>query len=214
MTTVFAVGLTGGIASGKSLVGNLFSALGATILDADLIAREVVSPGEPALHEIADAFGAHFILVDGALDRSALRKLVFADPTARLRLEAITHPRIRRILEDRALSALGEYVIASVPLLTEAGGRSAYPWLARVLVVDAPAALQARRLEVRDSLDSGLANRMIAAQATRGDRLGIATDVLINDGDRAAMSEAVERLHAHYLCLARESRAAPQAQER
>ena len=197
----FIVGLTGGVASGKSEVTRRFQALGVAVVDADLAAREVVEPGQPALARIAERFGAGMLLADGRLDRRQLRKRVFADAQARRDLEAITHPAIRARVKAQAQAAPGPYAVVAVPLLAEAG-RAAYPWMARVLVVDAPESLQHDRLMRRDGVDEALAARMIAAQASRTVRLAIADDVILNDGDPAHLDTAVAALHARYLAAA------------
>ena len=197
----FIVGLTGGVASGKSEVTRRFQALGVAVVDADLAAREVVEPGQPALARIAEHFGAGMLLADGSLDRRQLRERVFADAQARRDLEAITHPAIRARVKAQAQAAPGPYAVVAVPLLAEAG-RAAYPWMARVLVVDAPESLQHDRLMRRDGVDEALAARMIAAQASRTVRLAIADDVILNDGDPAHLDTAVAALHARYLAAA------------
>ena len=197
----FIVGLTGGVASGKSEVTRRFQALGVEVVDADVAAREVVEPGQPALARIAERFGAGMLLADGRLDRRQLRERVFADAQARRDLEAITHPAIRARVKAQAQAAPGPYAVVAVPLLAEAG-RAAYPWMARVLVVDAPESLQHDRLMRRDGVDEALAARMIAAQASRTARLAIADDVILNDGDPAHLDTAVAALHARYLAAA------------
>ena len=198
----FAVAITGGIASGKSAVADRFARLGRVVVDADVAARDVVAPGEPALAEIAARFGAQALLGDGRLDRAWLRAHAFADADARRDLEAITHPRIRARLLEQAQAAGGAYVLVAIPLLAEGGGRSAYPWLQRILVVDAPEALQLARLRLRDGIDAELARRMIAAQATRAQRLALADDVLVNDGAAEAIEPAVVRLDRLYCRMA------------
>ena len=197
----FIVGLTGGVASGKSEVTRRFQALGVEVVDADVAAREVVEPGQPALARIAERFGAGMLLADGRRDRRQLRERVFADAQARRDLEAITHPAIRARVKAQAQAAPGPYAVVAVPLLAEAG-RAAYPWMARVLVVDAPESLQHDRLMRRDGVDEALAARMIAAQASRTVRLAIADDVILNDGDPAHLDTAVAALHARYLAAA------------
>ena len=171
------------------------------VVDADVAAREVVEPGQPALARIAERFGAGMLLADGRLDRRQLRERVFADAQARRDLEAITHPAIRARVKAQAQAAPGPYAVVAVPLLAEAG-RAAYPWMARVLVVDAPESLQHDRLMRRDGVDEALAARMIAAQASRTVRLAIADDVILNDGDPAHLDTAVAALHARYLAAA------------
>jgi dephospho-CoA kinase len=198
----FVVAITGGIASGKSAVSQLFEQLGIVVADADLAARAVVAPGQPGLAEIAARFGASILLADGALDRVQLRARIFDDPAAKRDLEAITHPRIRLRLQAQCLAAPGPYAMAAIPLLAEVGALAGYPWLQRVLVVDAPVALQRVRLVARDGIDAALADRMIAAQASREQRLALATDVIVNDDGLAALEPAVRKLHARYQRLA------------
>jgi dephospho-CoA kinase len=200
----FVVAVTGGIASGKSAVTALFAALGVHVADADAIAHAIVAPGEPALAEIAALFGPSLLDADGRLQRARLRELVFADAAARAALEAITHPRIRAALQAQCAQAAGEYALAAIPLLTEAAvpPAQAWPWVQRVLVVDAPPALQRTRLMARDGIDAALADNMLAAQATRAQRLALASDVIVNDGELAALAPAVARLDARYRALA------------
>lgn len=198
----FVVAVTGGVASGKSAVTALFEERGIVVVDADVAARRIVGIGEPALSEIATRFGDDILLADGSLDRVRMRALVFADPEARRDLEAITHPRIRAVLKADCEAATGAYVVVAIPLLAETGAINAYAWLSRVLVVDAPIALQRSRLMSRDGIDAALASRMIAAQASREQRLAIATDVLVNDGSVEEMAPHVARLHSGYLRLA------------
>ncbi|ASL01729.1 dephospho-CoA kinase [Xanthomonas citri] len=193
----FIVGLTGGIASGKSALAVEFEKLGVPVIDADVVARQVVMPG-PVLDCIIDHFGPGILLPDGTLDRSALRKIVFADLTQRKALEAITHPAIRAELQRAAQAAEGPYAIVAIPLLTEAGGRAAYPWLDRVLVIDAPVELQHARLMRRDGSTPELADQMIAAQASREQRLALADDVVVNDGQPAHLIRAAHELDARY----------------
>lgn len=193
----FIVGLTGGIASGKSALAAEFEKLGVPVIDADVIARQVVEPG-PILDAIAAYFGDSVLLPDGTLNRQALRYRVFADTAQRQALEAITHPAIRRELQRAALAAQGPYAIVAIPLLAEAGGRATYPWLDRILVVDVPVALQHERLMQRDGATVELADRMIIAQATREQRLAIADEVVCNHGVLEQLSQAARRLDADY----------------
>ncbi|GAB6195793.1 dephospho-CoA kinase [Lysobacter xanthus] len=198
MREPYVIGLTGGIASGKSEASRRFEALGIEVVDADVIAREVVAPGTPGLAAVVDAFGADVLQPDGLLDRGALRRRVFDDPTARTRLEGIVHPRVREAIERRCLASTGPYVVAAIPLLAEGGGRTAYPYVARILVIDVRVEVQRARLVERDGIDVGLADRMIAAQASREARLALADDVLVNDGDRAALQAGIDALDARY----------------
>lgn len=198
----YVVAITGGIASGKSEVTRRFERLGVHVADADMAARALVKPGQPALAEIVARFGADVLDAHGRLDRSALRRQVFDDARARRDLEAILHPRIREALVRECAQAQGEYAMVAVPLLTEVGGRAAYTWVDRVLVVDVPEEVQIRRLRGRDGIDEALARRMLAAQATREQRLALADDVIRNDGPLDALDAAVAALHARYLMLA------------
>jgi dephospho-CoA kinase len=197
----FVVALTGGIASGKSAVERRFEALGVHAYDADVAARAVVEPGSEALAEVARTFGPEALDGEGRLDRAAMRQRVFADPSARATLEGILHPRIRTWLREAAAADDGPYCILSIPLLVE--NREHYAWVDRVLVVDAPEAVRIERLTQRDGIDAALAGKMIAAQASREDRLAIADDVIVNDGDEAALDEAVALLDRRYRALSR-----------
>lgn len=200
--SAFVIGLTGGIASGKSTVERLFRDRGIAVADADAAARDAVAPGSEGLAEVVGAFGAGVLAADQGLDRAAMRRRVFDDPDARRTLEAIVHPRVRSALEAACAAADGPYAIASIPLLAEAGGRAAYPWLQRILVVDVPQEVQLQRLLQRDGIDTALAEAMIAAQATRAQRLAIADDLLPNDGPLGALPAAVEALDRLYRNLA------------
>jgi dephospho-CoA kinase len=198
----FIVGLTGGIASGKSEVSRRFEALGIAVADADIAAREVVAVGSPALEKIAERFGRDALQADGSLDRSYLRQRVFANPEERRALEAITHPAIRARVRAICESAQSAYALAAIPLLTEAGGRSSYPWLERILVIDTPKALQLSRLRQRDNIDEELAQRMIEAQAGREQRAALADDIIVNDGTPEHLQPQVEQLDRLYRQLA------------
>jgi dephospho-CoA kinase len=199
----YFIGLTGGIASGKSALEREFVARGIFVADADLIARQIVEPGQPALQAVAAHFGASVLTADGRLDRAGLRTLVFGDEPARRALEAILHPIIRTRLYEQCRAAASAYAVAAIPLLTEGGGREAYPWLDRILVVDALPATQKARLMQRDGIDDVLAEKMIAAQATRAQRLAIADDIVVNDGDLSHLGAAVDELDARYRALSR-----------
>jgi dephospho-CoA kinase len=196
------VGLTGGIASGKTTVARLFAALGVPIIDADEIARQVVEPGSEGLAQIVRRFGPSVRASDGTLNRQALRAIVFADPTARADLEALTHPAIRARLEARSAVAGGPYQVLVVPLLIEAGSSYAVD---RILVVDCDEELQVRRLQARDGSTLDEARQMLAAQTSRAARLEVADDVITNDGDLAPLRTAVERLHLEYLKMAQQA---------
>ena len=198
----FIIGLTGGVASGKSAVAARFEARGVSVADADVAAREAVAVGSQGLADVVAAFGAKVLAADGALDRAAMRRRIFDDDEARLQLEAIIHPRVRAALRAACADAPSAYAIAAIPLLAEGGGRTAYPWLDRILVVDVPAAVQHARLLLRDGIDAALADRMIAAQATRAQRLAVADDVIVNDGPLDALDGHVEALDRRYRALA------------
>jgi dephospho-CoA kinase len=198
----FVIGLTGGVAAGKSEVSRRFEALGITVADADVAARAVVAPGSEGLARIVAHFGSDILLADGQLDRAALRERIFASAQERQALEAITHPAIRQLLRQTCEQAPGPYAVAAIPLLAEAGGRQQYPWLDRILVVDAPVAVQHARLMQRDGIDAALADRMIAAQASREARLALADDVVRNDGHPDHLQAEVERLDQAYRALA------------
>ncbi|KRG86331.1 dephospho-CoA kinase [Stenotrophomonas acidaminiphila] len=198
----FIVGLTGGIASGKSEVTRRFEALGIVVADADVAAREVVAPGSPALEQISRRFGSAMLLADGTLDRARLREHVFGNDEERRALEAITHPAIRTRVREACQAAESPYAIAAVPLLAEAGGRATYPWLDRIVVVDAAETVRHARLLQRDSIDTALATRMIQAQASRAQRLELADDVIVNDGHPEHLQPQVEALDRLYRRLA------------
>jgi dephospho-CoA kinase len=198
----FIVAITGGVASGKSEVSRRFGQHGVSLIDADVAAREVVAMGQPALAEITAHFGPGIVLPDGQLDRAKLRSIVFEDPLERRALEAITHPLIRQRLREQCAAAPGAYALVAIPLLAEGGGRCSYPWLQRILVVDAPPALQRERLMARDRASGELAEKMLAAQCTRGQRLALADDVVVNDGPADTLDGPVARLDTLYRRLA------------
>ncbi|MES1195871.1 MAG: dephospho-CoA kinase [Steroidobacter sp.] len=190
------VALTGGIASGKSAVAAEFAKLGVPVIDTDEIARAVVEPGQPALQAVIDHFGKDILDRNGKLDRKQLRERIFKNPAEKQALETILHPAIRAEQLHRAKTAGGEYQLHVVPLLTETGNRHLY---GRVLVVDCAPETQLQRLIARDGIARDLAERMLAAQATREQRLAIADDVIDNSGDPALLAAAVTRLHQRYL---------------
>jgi len=196
--TPLRIGLTGGIASGKSTIAELFAELGAVVIDCDVIAREVVMPGQPGLSEVREAFGESVISEDGTLDRAALRQLVFADDDRRKQLEAILHPRIREETVRQADAACGTYQIIVVPLLAESPLKS---FVDRILVVDCDEDTQIRRLLARDPESEDQARRILAAQASREERLAIADDIITNDGSLGAARSQVAALHNSYLNL-------------
>jgi dephospho-CoA kinase len=189
------IGLTGGIGSGKSAAADEFSRLGVEVIDTDLIARELVEPGRPALAEIVSLFGDS-ILDREQLDRDKLRQLVFSDQTSRRQLESILHPRIRQLAVDRAARASSAYCILVIPLLVETGND--YP-LDRILVIDTPVELQRQRVALRDSLSENDIDAILATQASREERLAVADDSISNEGSLASLHGQVQRLHHQYL---------------
>jgi dephospho-CoA kinase len=212
----FRIGLTGGIASGKSRAAEVFAGLGVPVIDSDVIAREVVAPGSTGLTAIRARFGDGVLLPDGSLDRRALRERVFADPVARQDLEAITHPLIRNRMADDSARAGGPYQVHVIPLLTEGARKAAAAAAAagappptgrprgfdRILVIDCPEEIQVARVMARDRVDEVGARAVLAAQATRAERLALADDIILNDHGPDALEAAVRTLHARYLALA------------
>lgn len=193
----FIVGLTGGIGSGKSAVADRFALRGVTIVDTDGIAHELTASGGAAIAPIRADFGDTAIDVSGAMDRKAMRDLVFADPDARQRLEAILHPMIRDESDRRCRAATSAYVILAVPLLIESG--TYRERCNRICVVDCPVETQIARVKTRSNLDEHQIRAIIAAQTSREDRLAAADDVIDNSGDLSALDDQVEILHASYL---------------
>ena len=192
------VGLTGGIASGKSTVAGFFAELGAGVIDTDHVAREVVAPGEPGLAAVSEAFGPDVISSSGELDRRALRALVFANSDERRRLEAILHPLIRARTLEKLDRLDAPYALVVVPLLFETGFESLVD---RVAVVDCPRDVQLERLLARDGIDEAQAEAMLSAQIDSATRLARADDVIDNSGDRERTRERVRELHAQYSAL-------------
>jgi len=195
----FRVALTGGIASGKSTVADLFAALDVPVIDTDVIARAVVEPGQPALAQVVETFGPEVVDSDGRLDRRRLRERIFADHEAKRRLEAILHPAIRAEMERQSRTADGAYQVLVIPLLTEGKRRD---HVDRVLLVDVPEELQIQRLMTRDGVSHEQAKASLNAQATRAERLAMADDVLRNTGRPEDLRENVAALHERYLQLA------------
>lgn len=195
------IALTGGIGSGKSTVAELFAAHGAAVVDADVLARELTEPGQPALGEIVACFGPKMLKADGHLDRDALRRVVFADATARQHLEAILHPRIRTEMLARVAEVQAPYAILVIPLLFETGQQEIAD---RVLVVDLPEPLQIARVRARSGLAPSEIRRIIAAQVDPRVRRAGADDLIDNGGDAAALPPQVAHLDRRYRDLARE----------
>jgi dephospho-CoA kinase len=192
------IGLTGGIASGKSTVAQRFAELGIPVVDADVAAREVVAPGTPGLARVIERFGP-VIAENGELDRRALRQRIFNDPSSRQDLEAILHPLIRAAMEHSAERAVGPYIVMAIPLLVEGGARGRVD---RILVVDVDEAVQLQRVQARDGGSLDQARAILASQASRAARLAAADDVLLNCGTVTDLRQAVDRQHEKYLRLA------------
>jgi dephospho-CoA kinase len=203
MTRPLRIGLTGGIASGKSTVTQRFAELGVPVIDADVASRNVVEPGKPGLAQVVQRFGGGILDADGRLDRRALRNLIFEDSSLRQALDAILHPLIRAEMEREAAQATAPYVVMAIPLLVEGG--SAGKRVDRVLVVDADETLQIQRLQARDGSSEEQARAILSSQATRAARLSHADDVLLNAGSVAELRQSVDRLHEQYLQLAQSS---------
>jgi dephospho-CoA kinase len=201
------IGLTGGIASGKSTVAQRFVELGVPVIDADEAARAVVLPGQPGLARVVEKFGVGVLAADGQLDRRALRNQVFSDPALRKELEAILHPLIQAEMKRSAAAAVGPYLVMAIPLLVEGGrGRNQVD---RILVIDVDEGVQLQRVMTRDSCSLEQARAILAAQASRTDRVKAADDVLVNSGTVSDLHQAVDRLHERYLQLAAAPAAPP-----
>lgn len=195
----YTVGITGGIGSGKSAVTQRLEAHGIPVVDADIVAREVVEPGRPALAAIAQHFGPDVLLAGGALDRAALRKLVFENPEERAWLESVTHPAIRTEIILQLQRAQAPYVVLSSPLLLEAGQNDFTDY---VVVVDVPEELQVARTSARDNNDPDLVRKIMAAQLPREDRIARGDEVIDNQGSLAELHEQVDGLHQRLLIRA------------
>lgn len=194
------IGLTGGIASGKSTVAELFAALGANVVDTDRIAHTLTAPGGAAMPAIAARFGQHMLTADGALDRAAMRSLVFSEPARRRELEAILHPMIRQAAQTALGVSTAPYALLVVPLLVETGHY--LPLCRRVLVIDCAEETQLQRVMARSQLTADQARSIIASQASRSARLAVADDVLDNSGEPETLPARVARLHESYMQLA------------
>ena len=197
----FSIGLTGGIGCGKSTVANLFAAHGATIVDTDEIAHSLTAPNGAAMPALVAEFGEWVLDATGAMDRARMRELVFSDPQAKRRLEAVLHPRIRAATLEAAASATGKYVIFAVPLLVESGGWTER--VNRVLVIDCLESLQVARVMQRNGLSEAQVKAIMATQATRSMRLAAADDVIDNNGDLAALQPQIAVLHEVYLAFSK-----------
>jgi dephospho-CoA kinase len=196
----YKVALTGGIASGKTAISDMFAELGVPIIDADIIAREVVAKGTEVLKTIVEHFGNEVLTETGELDRQKLRTIVFADEQSRQWLNSLLHPLIREEIKQRQHQAQFAYSISVIPLLFESGQYQEYD---RVLVVDCPAEVQLKRLMERDNSSKQQAQAMLDKQATREQRLSIADDVIVNDSDLHSLKQSVIKLDNQYRQLAR-----------
>lgn len=194
----FVIGVTGGIGSGKTAVSDRFAELGIAVVDADVASRVIVEPGRPALAKIAEHFGADILQTDGSLDRAKLRTAVFKDPAERKWLEALTHPLIREEIVSGLRNATSPYALLVSPLLVESGQNQLTQ---RVLVVDVPEELQLQRTVSRDNNSPDQVKAIMAAQATRQQRLDNADDVIVNDGSLEDLHQQVDTLHQKYLQL-------------
>jgi dephospho-CoA kinase len=192
--------LTGGIGSGKTTVANMLETHGAAIIDTDLIAHQLTAPGGGAIPQIRAEFGEAFLTPDGAMDRARVREFVFAEPSAKARLESVLHPLIRIETERAARRAEGLYLLFVVPLLVESGSWKGR--VSRVLVVDCPEEVQVQRVMRRSGLSESQVRAIMAAQVPRAVRLAAADDVILNDGDPSSLRPQVEQLHALYAKLA------------
>ncbi|MEN3753597.1 dephospho-CoA kinase [Mangrovibacter yixingensis] len=199
---VFTVALTGGIGSGKSTVATMFAAHGVSLVDADIIAREVVAPGQPALQKIAEHFGEQILTPEGLLNRTALREHIFTNPKEKQWLNALLHPLIHQRTQQAINQASSPYVLWVVPLLVE---NQLQRLADRVLVVDVSPETQLHRTMARDNISRELAQHIIAAQVSREARLAVADDIINNDGLPQALTHDVARLNQQYMALAVQS---------
>jgi len=195
---MFTVVLTGGIASGKSTASAIFEQLGIQVIDADVVSRELVEPGQPALQRITEHFGSDLLDAHGRLDRARLRERVFNDPPQRRALENILHPLIHQRMLELAAAADSPYVVMVVPLLLES--EQDYPH-DRVLLIDVPEQLQVQRVQARDHCSAQQARQILSAQTSREQRRAHADDIVVNDGDTAQLQAAIKKLHHRYLSL-------------
>ena len=197
---MLAVGITGGIGSGKSAAANRFSELGVPVIDADVIARQVVEPDRPACRKVIDAFGDEVASDGGGLNRARLRKVVFSEPEKKSQLESILHPEIHAEILRQIAELSVPYAIVVIPLLAES--KRQYP-LDRILVIDAPTELQISRVSVRDNQSASEVERVIELQSSRQNRLAIADDVIENSGSLQSLRNSVDALHEKYLAIVR-----------
>ena len=202
----FVVVLTGGIAAGKTAVSDLFAQRGVPVIDTDQIAHEIVEPGQPALKQIAEAFGPEFLGADGRLDRKKMRNAIFSNPQQKTRLEGILHPAIVAEADRRIAQIDAPWCILVVPLLTET---SLLPWIDHVLVVDVEESIQIERVMARDNISQQQAQSILAAQTSRRQRLALADDILDNSGSLDQLKTAVDELQRKYITLASSTKNSP-----
>ena len=200
MSKPYVVGLTGGIGSGKSAAADEFARLGATVIDTDVIARDVTAAGGAAIPAVRGLFGADYFDASGAMDRAKVRERVFSDPSAKKKLEAVLHPMIRAESERQITAATGPYVVYVVPLLVESGDYRSR--VQRVAVVDCPEEVQVERVRRRSQLPEAEVRRIIATQVPRAQRRAAADDLIDNGGTLDALHKQVRELHQTYLGLA------------
>ena len=193
---MLTIALTGGIGSGKTQVSDYFSSLGVPIIDTDIISRQLVEPGQPALEKITENFGHQLLLDSGQLDRAALREIIFNNATARKKLEDILHPAIREKVQYQLQALSFPYVIIVIPLYVETGQ---FLKTDRILVVDCPQEIQKNRVLARDNVSMEQLGKILEAQATRQQRLAVADDIIVNDADIETLQHKVMQLHEKYL---------------
>jgi len=193
---MFTIALTGGIGSGKTQVSNAFSSLGVPVIDTDIISRQLVEAGQPALEKITNTFGSQLLLESGQLDRAALRKLIFDNAIARQKLQDILHPAIRDEVQRQLQALTHPYVIIVIPLYVETGQ---FLQTDRILVVDCPEEMQRNRVVYRDNISDDEFEKIFKAQATREQRLAVADDVIVNDAGLETLHDKVKKIHQQYL---------------
>ncbi len=203
----FSLGITGGIGSGKSTIAHLFAERGASVIEMDVIAHQLTAPGGLGMDAIRREFGAQFVNEDGSLNRAKMRELVFQDASAREKLEAILHPMIKEEAQNQANQSKGDYIIFVIPLLTEQPVWQDMP--DRILLVDCPEELQINRVMMRNRMEKKQVEAIMAAQATRQERLAIADDVILNDNEIDKLLEKIDYLHSKYKKIAEERKSGP-----
>ena len=199
---MLSIGLTGGIGSGKTAVSDIFVTLGVPVIDTDIIARELVEPGQPALKALVECFGPACLTPDKRLNRAYLRQRIFTDPTAKKNLEDILHPRIRAEVARRISRLSAPYCIVVIPLLVEINASDAAYTIDRILVVDVPENVQIERVMSRDNVSKEHAVRILQSQASRQHRLANADDIILNTGSLTELRQKIDYLHQYYLKLA------------